>query len=226
MAAGKEICVYCGLSDPSTVDHVPPQGLFPPPRPSTLITVPCCETCNQRFAKDDEYFRAVVTSRVDVGNNAAVKQLLDKVYRGLARPQSTRFRKAFVAAAHEVDVFTPGGIYVGQSIQFDVDFGRLESTVARTVRGLYYSECLCRLPPECRITVYLDIGFADSIAAGDKTAVNLVERLSANPGTIIEPSVFAYWSQFPDRNSYMSVWLLLFYRQIWFLAFTDGRTAK
>jgi len=40
------ICVYCGKKLPLTKDHIPPKNLYSKPRPSNLITVPCCEKCN------------------------------------------------------------------------------------------------------------------------------------------------------------------------------------
>ena len=49
-----ELCIYCRTAEADTRDHVPPDLLFPPPKPSTLITVPACRPCNQGFQKDDE----------------------------------------------------------------------------------------------------------------------------------------------------------------------------
>src|SRR5437016_4846066 len=51
------ICYLCRKRPGTTRDHVPPKNLFPRPRPSSLVTVPCCEKCNNRFSKHDEYFR-------------------------------------------------------------------------------------------------------------------------------------------------------------------------
>src|SRR5713226_1536877 len=50
----------CFLSDSLenlTRDHIPPKNLFPDPKPSNLITVSCCATCNSKFSKDDELVR-------------------------------------------------------------------------------------------------------------------------------------------------------------------------
>jgi hypothetical protein len=47
----------CGGIQDLTRDHVPPANLFPEPRPSNLITVPCCRNCNQSYSLDDEAMR-------------------------------------------------------------------------------------------------------------------------------------------------------------------------
>lgn len=49
-------CVYCGAANPTTMDHIPPKGIFPPPRSANLTTVPCCEECNRSFDKDESIF--------------------------------------------------------------------------------------------------------------------------------------------------------------------------
>ncbi len=60
-------CYLCGKKASETPegtltrDHLPPRNLFPDPRPSDLITVPCCQRCNHEAHDDDEYFRLVVS---------------------------------------------------------------------------------------------------------------------------------------------------------------------
>ena len=59
-------CYLCRATENLTRDHVPPENLFPKPKPSNLITVPCCKTCNEGFSKLDEQFRAFVSSAANV----------------------------------------------------------------------------------------------------------------------------------------------------------------
>lgn len=60
----KNRCYLCGKAceDDLTKDHVPPEGFFPKPRPTNLITAPCCEPCNGSMSLHDEAFRAWVSS--------------------------------------------------------------------------------------------------------------------------------------------------------------------
>jgi len=56
------MCIYCGLQDAETRDHIPPACFFPSPKPSNLITVPCRTKCNVNYGKDDEYVRNVIAN--------------------------------------------------------------------------------------------------------------------------------------------------------------------
>ncbi len=60
------ICYLCGSSENLTRDHVPPKGFFPDPKPTNLISVPCCQACNVGFSADDEAFRAWIVAPPDV----------------------------------------------------------------------------------------------------------------------------------------------------------------
>lgn len=48
-------CIYCGgLAD--TKDHIPSKCLLDKPYPENLSVVKCCNTCNQSFSSDEQYF--------------------------------------------------------------------------------------------------------------------------------------------------------------------------
>lgn len=54
-------CIYCaGPAD--TRDHVPSRCLLERPYPPNLPVVGCCESCNQNFSKDEEYFVCLIES--------------------------------------------------------------------------------------------------------------------------------------------------------------------
>jgi hypothetical protein len=55
-------CALCGETRSVTREHVPPKGLFLPPRPRNTITVPVCGPCNHGYHLDDEYFRTFVAA--------------------------------------------------------------------------------------------------------------------------------------------------------------------
>ena len=58
-------CYLCGSTTQVTREHLPAKNLFPKPRPSNLITVPCCYECNNKYSKEDEYFRVAVSSLIN-----------------------------------------------------------------------------------------------------------------------------------------------------------------
>ncbi len=54
-------CVYCGgVAD--TDDHIPSKCLLERPYPENLYVVGCCDSCNQGFSKDEQYFVCLLES--------------------------------------------------------------------------------------------------------------------------------------------------------------------
>jgi hypothetical protein len=58
-------CYLCGVAGKLTRDHIPPKCLFPRPRPSNLLTLPCCHRCNNSASKDDEYLRLATSGLIN-----------------------------------------------------------------------------------------------------------------------------------------------------------------
>jgi len=56
------ICCYCQTSilHNSTRDHIPSKILLDEPFPDNLPVVFCCESCNQGFSTDEEYFACLL----------------------------------------------------------------------------------------------------------------------------------------------------------------------
>ncbi len=79
------VCTYCGRAREITDDHVPPQNMFPSPRPPDLITVPACRRCNQGFSMEDEYFRIAVLGPAALQDPRAREIWDGPVVRGLRR---------------------------------------------------------------------------------------------------------------------------------------------
>src|SRR6266446_6964374 len=66
-----QTCVLCGERPATTMDHVPPKGLFLPPRP-TLITIPACEICNGGASEAEEKFRVYVSAKNGIDTPASI----------------------------------------------------------------------------------------------------------------------------------------------------------
>jgi hypothetical protein len=54
-------CIYCFGSD-DTRDHVPSKCLLEQPYPDNLPVVRCCDSCNQDFSRDEQYFVCLLES--------------------------------------------------------------------------------------------------------------------------------------------------------------------
>jgi len=131
-------CVYCVKRPGLTRDHVPPKSFFPKPRPSDLITVPACRSCNREAGKDEELFLAAFMFG-EAGVSLAGKKLWDeKLHRMYDKNRGLRRRIA--KSMHSVDIFTPGGVFLGRGLGVRLEEERINRVVTKIIRGLYYHE--------------------------------------------------------------------------------------
>lgn len=127
-------CVYCGEWRELTRDHVPPRCLFSKPRPSNLVTVPCCVPCNRDVQKQDEYFRIAITTGIDAAKFPRENADSVRAIKSLSRPASLGFARKILQSYER----NPAGLHI--------EFKRLEIVLHRIVRGLFYHHTNIRLP--------------------------------------------------------------------------------
>ena len=148
MVVGKsqELCIYCEKRNSTRRgDHVPPRILFPDPKPSSLITVPCCSECNQSFQKDDEFFTLHITTNVDVRSNQAALEVQKKLLRSLGHEKATGFRRSFLDSIENIQVYSQNGIFLGYWPGYRYDDSRFGVFFDRLVRGLFFHKFQRRL---------------------------------------------------------------------------------
>lgn len=214
-------CAYCGSRQDVTRDHVPPKNVFSKPRPSDLITVPACRSCNSSASKDDEYFRLKLCTSDLVGNHPAAKNNRATIFRSLNRPQAHGLRKSFLSDIHTVQLRTQGGLYLGKRLAFDVSIERIHRVVERTVRGLFFHETSQRLPSDYDVDVHSN----DTLREESKEVIeelrrNILIPLAQMSPNIIGEGAFFYRFHIIDEDPFFSVWALTFYGQVPFLALT------
>lgn len=218
-------CIYCGKTAPVTRDHLPPESLFPKPRPSNLVTVPSCLECNNSASKDDEYFRLTLSIRHNAKRPLA-KQVADTALRGLARDEHTLFRNNFFQGVREVDIMTADGKYAGRGGSYSVDHARLGKVATRIIRGLYFHHYGNALPTWCEVDTWCE----DGLIGVDDNTIQLLQSyallLHQSPPLEIGDGVFKYWHRLADGNdhNYCSIWLLEFYESTAFFGITVGDT--
>lgn len=207
-------CVYCGTAGNLTREHAPPKLLFPKPWPSNFITVPACEPCNQAGMKNAEYLRACLCLKPGKlpGENLATTK--DAVRRSLERPQGEGFRNSILRAMEPA----------GNKIAFTVEIQRLHVVVERIVQCLYLHETGKRLDLETHEVSALCDDYLNQFDEGEQRQFheNFVIPLSQLDPTIIGDDVFAYASIHTPK-AFVSVWGLLFYGSVPFIALTGPR---
>ena len=128
-------CIYCGETGPITRDHVPPECIFPDPKPVDLITVPACDPCNESFKLDDEYFRTFLITGAP--HDATARGLWNRKIIGSRNAEP--IRRMLRKASRPVDLKTQSGIWVGKSAAVSFDAKRVARVAARIVLGLWWN---------------------------------------------------------------------------------------
>ena len=210
--------MYCGATAELTDDHIPPRNLFPPPRPSTLITVRSCPRHNLDSSLDDEYFRVMLTLRADVSRNPAVQQVRSAVLRSLDRPTKHRFRDAFHGSFKRVLLYGPDGRPVVDQQTYSVSLDRLCWVVARTTAGLFSREIGRRLPTDqylvgANLTTEVEFERNPVLEWGR-------QKLLAASEVVIAPGVYRYRYATLQFDPNCTVWWHTFYETVDFIAAT------
>lgn len=215
-----ETCLYCGAGGKLTNDHVPPQNLFPKPRIG-LVEVRACLRCNGGASKDDEYFRQCLVLADQARGHPEAAKSHPTVFKALNREEAKGMRASFMQSLRCVPEHTPGGLYVGDRLAFEVDLVRLFRVVERTVKGLYFKETERRLPDGYDVRVHSDETLA-TLDPGDleEDTRNVIEPLKRLPPKVIGNDVFQYRHWVAPEEPGISVWLLTFFGRISFLAMT------
>ena len=211
-------CAYCGMYGQITRDHIPPKSFFSEPKPSSVITVPCCPKCNQDFQKDDDYFETLVTRREDV-NAPYVKGKVET----LLRPEATGLKNLLLQSSFWAEIVTDSGLFLGFAKAIEPNFHRLYKTIEHIIKGLYYYQNGHRLG---------DRYFIKTLHPLDKNRDNYEDiknlALEALPyfpmsNPCYKENDFSYKNinfALPGENSTcLSVWLLTFYKKVPFISF-------
>jgi hypothetical protein len=202
-------CIYCGAAFVAmTADHVPPKKLFPKPRPTNLITVPACETCNQSFSEDDEYFRfAMVTPSYDhpagrlLWENEVVKSTFHR---------HPKLISQMVARIRTIELRSYSGLHLGRSGALPFEWRRVTRVVRRISKGLIWHHFRRIAPNDGSITVITDPNHLDIAVQGALEDGKQARKVG-------DGSVFAYRFGYVGCRPEASIWLLQFYSRLNFL---------
>jgi len=128
-------CGYCGSAEVKTRDHIQPKAIFPVPRPSDLITVPYCASCNHGASDSDELFRAYLSLHVGL-DTPSTGQLWAETLRGVRN--NRRLHRRLLSEMEPIWLTTSSGVIHGQGVRGRWDSEAHDRTIERMVRGLYF----------------------------------------------------------------------------------------
>lgn len=202
-------CVYCGATRNLTKDHIPPKNLFPNPRPSNLITVPCCYDCNHQTSLDDEYFRLILSTCQAASDHPAAKRLWPAIRRSLSRPHKPRIKE--VSFIETPKARAPSELLAQRNQAFVVDCCRIDKILAKIVRGLFFHQRGYRLPSTYEVITHSNSLLNRAVSQKNEPIEFPVQSLEA-----VGDGVFSYGSYFYDGDSDTSIWLLSFFEKVQF----------
>jgi hypothetical protein len=213
-------CAYCGNVQGITRDHIPPRNLFPKPRSSDLITVPCCEACRDGWSDDDEYFRLHAIS-ARVANNPSAQKICTQIESSLKKAKKKGFANMLLNNFCEVPIHSQGGIYLGHADALRIDEKRISRVMSRIVKGLFYEELGKYLPPTHESRGHIcDDGFPDPL-------LKLLERIDYTGFSAIrtiQGGIFEYTYQALEEDCDTTLWLGSLYEKLSFFGVTRRLT--
>ncbi len=211
-------CIYCSSEKQLTKDHIPPKNLFPSPRPSNLITVPCCEKCNKEFGKVDERARNLLTSLNITEFHSAIKSEIEsKRNRSFLRKKGYTNLKHMLNSMTNVDTYTKGGIYLGKLPAFNLNQDVMDKYLERITRALLFHEN--------QVTIF-NFNFrwklSPKVEDFEKMRQEMKNIIGSAKVNKIGDDIFQYVGIFyPGKSS--SIWFLRFYDGIEFITFLKER---
>jgi hypothetical protein len=198
----------------ATRDHVPPDGIFCDPKPSDLITVPCCHKHNGKHSGVDERLRMLAA--LEVGRNDGGEQiLLDKVFGStLKKGRQARFVAQIASTMRNEVVPTAHGPM--SVAAFSVEGKEIFDCATDITRGL-----LKHFYPEFNYHghdfLVCDIHSA-TLAKGERDAqLGLISKMvmGTKGDGRGKKQEFLFWRQVDEQNEY-GAWLLVFYETVAF----------
>ena len=209
-------CVYCGKVGVTTDEHVVPKGLY---SKDHRVVIPCCESCNNAKAKDDEYFRLVFAALLESKDHPVAQQVLEKVKRSLRNPRQSRYAEMIARSANNVEIYDPAGHGIGKRTGLDVEINRVNRTLEFITIALLYLETGTYLP--ANYIVVSTFGREDSTEAGSNLHYRFRAALVTKDWqTVGEDEVFRYRYTIVEELP-RTLWEMEIYRGVRIITFVS-----
>ena len=195
-------CYLCGSTQSITRDHVPPKNLFPKPRPSNLVTVPCCYKCNNRYSKEDEYFRLAVCCPINA--NQLGKTMWDaKVMRNTVKKRRIGpLVDEIVRTLKPAILRTPLGDIHGTQIH--VDANMVKSVLIRITKGL-----LSIVHPEVeRDNLTFEVIHINRFKLHSIVTSGVASHFTPY---VVGDGVYRHWRALAKEDTHNGIWVHMFY---------------
>ena len=198
----------------ATRDHVPPDGIFCDPKPTDLITVPCCHKHNRKHSGVDERLRMVAAA--ELGRNEGGARILEQKVFGstLKKLRQPRFVAQVAGTMRDETLMTAEGPIPVKA--FSTSAKEFLDCVADITRGL-----LANFYPEFDYHghhfMVLDFHTATLAKGNASQQLKVIREMTSKTegdhrGNFNE---FRFWRQVEPENG-RGAWLLVFYEAVAF----------
>lgn len=195
----RHVCVYCGAVAESR-DHVPPKAWFAR-EARTLIRVPACNTCNHGRSAADEEFRIALSLLAGL-KTPTLRKLWKKSLKTLRH--APRIQRKFASGVFKDQATGRSGINLPRRM--------FDDAMTRIVRGLHWYHYRELVPIDAPIEVW-----HLSRSGFEEARNSLVMDLRSDH---VGHDQFAYMHGRPIDKPELSLWLLCFYRNVFFSVVT------
>lgn len=182
-------------------DHLPPQSIFPKPRPSDLITVPACDYCNNKRSGLDEEFK--VSIGIQAGHGEEGERLFsNQTNRTLLH--NRKLREELSSTVKEIELHSPEGLFLGTAQAVLLKSESYDIVVDRIIRGLHWhhSGLILGDMVDIKVRWYREL------------SPNLYEKTKNWPTGIIGNGQFIYKYLVSNKDP-ISAWVLQFFNCAW-----------
>ena len=222
------LCVYCAEARGTTIDHVPPKGLFAKGHRHDLIRVPACRACNGSFSTEDEYARQIFTMAAGADDSVHVREGRKTTLRSMERSDHRKMLEATYRNFSFRERWRHGA-YLGVHPMQKFDRPRICRFVARIAVALFYHELGRVLPLNYTASVEMLEDDPDVYPEAKRLSLENLHRQALSQGIYsVEDGVFEYAFftdtavGIGDADPNYSCWALRFYGTLSFVAFTPN----
>jgi len=208
----QQLCVYCGENFANTKDHIPPQGIYPKPRPNDLKlhTVPACEECNSGSGVEDEEFKVFMGF-----SNGGFRDDQDRIIDWIAKTVGSNQKIANQIFSTKINGYARlrSSIYEPVvAVTFNAE--NYAKVIQRIVRGLYWRQTKKLLGKATNIHVFpydeMRLDFAESM----KELMDCLQPYALNMDT------FIYKVHFSEDGT--SIWGMQFFGKHTVFAYAEA----
>ncbi len=186
--------------------------------PSNPIVVPACPDCHKKWDLQAEYFRNTLIAMIDKGIHPIANQVLEgPVIRSLQRNPKTV--AAFFRNPRVLPRMSQGGLFTGHGLAFEIDCNRFGMIIEKIIRGLFYHKSQVPLSEKHIVQIFPDNGFW-----ANQGFQNLLIEMEDTAGC--GDDVFQVRCIRDTNDPNCTAWLLLFYQQMGFFAWTEPTESR